>query len=1032
MSGFDYNKVKDPEFFRENRLKAHSDHVCYAGMDEESRGCTSLRHSLNGLWKFAYAPNYSSAIAGFEAEGCDCRGWADILVPAHIQMEGYDAPQYANIDYPWDGREEIAPGRIPERFNPTASYVRYFNVPENMKGRPVYISFQGAESALALWCNGHYVGYSEDSFTPAEFELTAFLKDGENKLAVQVFKWSSSSWCEDQDFFRFSGIYRDVYLYTVPEVHVWDLKVMTLLNDTFDQAELTVDLETAGNGKISADLIWEDRNYRYDQAFRSNPGQVTASRVIARSEAVTTQDGERAHMAFTVENPLLWSAEKPQLYKLLIQVWDEQGKLLEVIPQQVGFRRFEIADHLMKLNGKRIVFKGVNRHEFSSRTGRVVSEAELWQDLVTMKQHNINAIRTCHYPDDSRIYELCDRLGLYMIDECNLESHGSWDPVVWGKADIDSVVPGNKPEWNAMMLDRADSMYQRDKNHPAVLIWSCGNEAFGGKNIYDMSQFFRSQDPGRVVHYEGICNDRRYPDTSDIESRMYTPVPYIEEWLREHPQKPYICCEYTHAMGNSCGAMHKYTDLTDREPLYQGGFIWDYVDQSIYKKDRYGREFQAYGGDFDDRPNDGNFSGNGIVYGGDRTPSPKMQEVRYNYQNISAQVGEKSVLIKNKNLFADTGEFDCFVRLEKEGRLLEERLLPTAVASGAEEEYPLPVSVPGEAGEYTVTASFRLKQDTAWAGAGHEVAFGQGIFTRTDGIIADRPLAQKSPLQVIQGSQNLGVRGEEFEALFSYRSGCLVSYRYGGRELLKTAPRPNFWRAPIDNDCGNRMMQRYGQWKLASMYGGIFDIAREDLSVTEEDGCAVICFKWKLPTTPAAHCHIRYRVYGDGTIETTMTYDSVEGLGDMPEFGMLFKLDADLENVEWYGNGPEETYADRQQGAKLGLYSNKVADNMARYMVPQECGNKTQVRYAKVTDNCGRGMLFAGKGMSFSALPWTPHEIENAAHAYELPQVHYTVVRAALAQMGVGGDDSWGARVHEEYLLPSKGKLEFTFRFKGI
>ena len=446
MSGFDYNKVKDPEFFRENRLKAHSDHVCYAGMDEESRGCTSLRHSLNGLWKFAYAPNYSSAIAGFEAEGYDCRGWADIRVPAHIQMEGYDAPQYANIDYPWDGREEIAPGRIPERFNPTASYVRYFNVPENMKGRPVYISFQGAESALALWCNGHYVGYSEDSFTPAEFELTAFLKDGENKLAVQVFKWSSSSWCEDQDFFRFSGIYRDVYLYTVPEVHVWDLKVMTLLNDTFDQAELTVDLETAGNGKISADLIWEDRNYRYDQAFRSNPGQVTASRVIARSEAVTTQDGERAHMAFTVENPLLWSAEKPQLYKLLIQVWDEQGKLLEVIPQQVGFRRFEIADHLMKLNGKRIVFKGVNRHEFSSRTGRVVSEAELWQDLVTMKQHNINAIRTCHYPDDSRIYELCDRLGLYMIDECNLESHGSWDPVVWGKADIDSVVPGNKPE----------------------------------------------------------------------------------------------------------------------------------------------------------------------------------------------------------------------------------------------------------------------------------------------------------------------------------------------------------------------------------------------------------------------------------------------------------------------------------------------------------------------------------------------------------------------------------------------------------
>lgn len=568
-------------------------------------------------------------------------------MPAHIQMEGYDVPAYLNVQYPWDGREQIWAGEIPTRFNPTASYVKYFALPESMKGSPVYISFQGVESGMALWLNGQYVGYSEDSFTPTEFELTPYIRDGENKLAVQVFKWTSSSWAEDQDFFRFSGIYRDVYLFTRPEVHIWDLKTQTLLDDTYQAGELVLDAAGCGNGKVEVEL---KKLPALDADIALNGMETKEETPLFLSSSFAYKDGE-GHLRLPVSGFDLWSAEEPNLYEMVLRVFDENEQLTEVISEQVGFRRFEMKDHIMCLNGKRIVFKGVNRHEFSSRAGRVPQEDEILLDILTMKRHNINAIRTCHYPNDSRIYRLCDRYGLYLIDENNLESHGSWDPHVQGKdEDMSLIVPCDKKEWEGMMLDRVNSVYQRDKNHPSILIWSCGNESFGGLVLKEMADKFRELDNTRLIHYEGVFHDRRYNETSDMESQMYTPAADIQKFLTEHRDKPFICCEYTHAMGNSCGGMHKYTDLTDTEPLYQGGFIWDYVDQSIYKKDRYGKEFQAYGGDFGERPTDYNFSGNGIVYGGDRAPSPKMQEVKYNYQNISAEVSDEKVLIKNKNL----------------------------------------------------------------------------------------------------------------------------------------------------------------------------------------------------------------------------------------------------------------------------------------------------------------------------------------------------------------------------------------------
>lgn len=1027
---FEIKKIHDPKFFKENCMSAHSDHISYADEKEAEEKKSSFRLPLDGIWKFHYAKNYAQAVTGFEAEDFDCKCWDDIRVPAHIQMEGYDIPQYVNIQYPWDGREDVWRDTVPSEFNPVASYVKYFTLPEGFMKNGLYISFQGVESGFALWLNGQYVGYSEDSFTPSEFDLTPYVKEGENKLAVQVFKWTSSSWCEDQDFYRFSGIFRSVYLYTMPKVHVYDLKVQPVLDETLINADLLVTMQMRGIGRARFTLTGSK-----DYSVLEEKEQQ-----FIFFEELPVSEGE-VHFEKQVNKPELWSAEIPNLYTLTIECFDTDGERSEVICQKIGFRRFEMKDSIMTLNGKRIVFKGVNRHEFSSISGRAITKEEVLKDIVTMKQNNINAIRTCHYPDASIIYDLCDEYGLYMIAENNLESHGSWDAAMHGSVPKDTIVPGDNMDWEPMMLDRVNSCYQRDKNHPAVLIWSVGNESYGGKVIFDMSEKFRALDPYRLVHYEGIFHDRRYEATSDMESQMYTSVENVKKFLAEHKEKPFIMCEYTHAMGNSCGAMHKYTDLSDTEPRYQGGFIWDYIDQSILKKDRYGKECQAYGGDFLERPTDYNFSGNGICYGGDRDPSPKMQEVKFNYQNISVLFEKDGKFtVVNKNLFAGTDQFRCVAVLQKNGVVIKKQEIKTAVPPLSSSDYEIPFAVLRADGqdqkkeepdvEYALTVSFLLKEDRSWADAGHEVAFGQKIYKKSTVFHASQ-----KPIRVVHGKVNIGVKGEDFDCLFSMLNGGLVSYRYAGKEMIEKIPMPNFWRAPVDNDNGSMAPARYAQWKIASMYishrnGGMFD--NVPTKVEEKDNTVTVTYTYFMPTTPAGKCQVSYTVFGDGTIETKLMYDPVEGLPDMPEFGMMFQFNADYDNLTWYGMGSEETYADRRHGAKLGIYSNKVADNMAKYLVPQECGNKVGVRYARLVDAKGRGMMFEGDELSFSALPYTPHELENAAHVYELPQVHHTIVRVAMAQMGVGGDDSWGSWVHPEYHIDATKPLEFTFRFRGI
>ena len=1007
---FNYDILKSPKYFKENSLIPHSNHIYYRNEDEAKENKTTYRHSLNGTWKFTYSKNIDLLPKGLEKEEICAKHWDDIQVPGHIQMQGYGVPQYTNIQYPWDGLEDIEPGDIPKEFNPVATYVKYFKIPAHMKKEELYISFQGVESACAVWINGNFIGYGSDSFTPTEFHLPdECLKEGENKLTVQVFKFTAASWLEDQDFFNFSGIFRDVYLFTIPKVHAWDVKVESLLSDDYKEGILNVTLKfnkKTPEGEVKANLRCQGGgcNGKFERAFIN---------------------GEMVRISFKVQNPKLWSAEHPNLFSLKLNVYNKEGELQEVITQKVGFRRFEIVDSIMHLNGKRIEFYGANRHEFVSHTGRAVPKEIMEQDIIIMKQHNINAVRTSHYPNDVYFYDLCDKYGIYVIDEVNLETHGRWAKSE--RCGVEAALPGDNKDWCDIVLDRVNNLYERDKNHPSVIIWSLGNESFGGENLLKMAARFRELDNSRPVHYEGVYWDPRLPQTTDIYSRMYVKADDVAEHLRTNREKPYILCEYLHTMGNSGGAMHKYIELMEKEPLYQGGFIWDFCDQTLVRKDRYGRYYQAYGGDFGDRPTDYNFSANGILYG-DHSVSPKMQTVKYNYQCLKVRfISDAEIEIKNKYLFTNANEYDCFVIIEKEGKEIATSKMDVDIEPLSCGKYNLPISLPSKPGEYVITVSFRLKECGYRGKKGHEVAFEQLVIEKHK---EPEKHLTNMPIKVITNGENIGIKGLHFNALFNNLRG-FTSYVYAGREMIERVPQPNFWRAPVDNDMGNKMPFRYAQWKAASLYQSIKDTPK----LTQNEHSATITYTYLLPTIPQSECKVSYTVYGCGKVNVNMEHVLTEKgtlLPPMPEFGMIFKLNADYENLEWYGFGPEETYSDKVSGAKLGVYKNKVKDNLAQYPVPQESGNKVGVRYAKITDIYGRGFIFSGDKIELNAIPYTPHELENALHHYELPEVHYTVVRVNKMQMGIGGDDSWEAQTHEEYLLPTGKNLSFSFSFKGI
>lgn len=994
--------LSNPEVFRVNRIDAHSDHLFYEKKEDIKLGYNMpLRQSLNGKWKFAYAVNPSSRIKDFYKEDYDCSSFDYINVPGHIQLQGYDKCQYINTMYPWDGHDELRPPHISERYNPVGSYVKYFSLKEDLNNKKVYISFQGVETAFYLWLNGHFIGYSEDTFTPSEFELTEYLKDGENKLAVEVYKRSSASWIEDQDFWRFSGIFREVYLYAVPDCHVEDLFVKATLDDKYTNGILNIDIKLDNNKQCLVKAYLEDKAGNLIYSF----DEVKAKNKITFNS--------------TIKDVKSWNAEDPYLYNLYIELLEEDGTLIEIVPQKIGFRSFQLINKVMHLNGKRIVFKGVNRHEFSARNGRAITKEDMIWDIKFMKQNNINAVRTSHYPNQSLWYDLCDEYGIYLIDEANLESHGSWQKM--GACEPSWNVPGSLPEWKEVVVDRAESMLQRDKNHPSILIWSCGNESYAGPNILEMTKYFHANDDTRLVHYEGVFWNREFDEISDMESRMYAKPVEIEEYLNNNPQKPYISCEYMHAMGNSCGGMHLYTELEDKYPMYQGGFIWDYIDQAIEVTKESGEKKLVYGGDFDDRATDYCFCTDGIVYA-DRTPSPKVQEVKYLYSNVKLIPDGKGFLIKNNNLFVDTDKYDFVCYVDHEGHKIFEDIIKVNVKAGDEKYIEIKYPYIEKNGEITYNVSMKLSEDYLWAHRGHEIAFGQYVYNESNSSSGGEFNNHK--LEVIHGDVNIGVRGKGFQMMFSKQEAGLISLCYDGKEYITRAPRTSFFRATTDNDRGNGHNFRCAQWQIAGMNQRVVDF-----KCIEEENKIELIYTFILATSVRTTNMIKYTVTPNGSIKIDLYYRGVEGLAEIPLFAMDFKLKKELSEFQYYGYGPDENYIDRNKGARLGVFGNTASNNLSRYLIPQECGNRTGVRWVKVTNSNKEGLCFRYNDTPFelSVLPYSAYELENAMHIEELPAINYTWVRIIAKQMGVGGDDSWGAPVHDEYLISSKEDINFSF-----
>ena len=1011
-----------------NRQQMHATFFAYESADAARKGdphASARFLDLDGTWKFSWVRNADQRPADFFRTDYDDRSWSTMPVPGLWELNGYGDPQYLNIGYAWREQFENNPPYVPIKENHVGSYRREIEIPASWSDKQVIARFGSVTSNIYLWVNGRFVGYSEDSKLECEFDITRFVKPGKNLFAFQVFRWCDGTYLEDQDFFRLSGVGRDCFLYARDKRHIADVRLDATLSENYTRGRLAVELALPA-------------------ATRGCTAEVTLTDPDGKAVASETAKlfGTIARLMLDAGRVQPWSAEIPALYGVTVTLKDPAGKTIEIIPLHTGFREVKIEGGQLLVNGQPVLIKGANRHEMDPDGGYVVSEERMIEDIRILKENNFNAVRTCHYPDDARWYALCDRYGLYLVAEANLESHGMG---------YDEKTLAKNPAYAQAHLERNIRNVRRNINHPSVIVWSLGNEAGDGPNFDACYDWIKAYDPSRPVHYERAVYNNGGRNT-DIVCPMYWDYDQCEKYLRNNPRKPLIQCEYAHAMGNSLGGFGEYWALIRQYPHYQGGFIWDFVDQSLRKTGKNGAMIYGYGGDWNPYDaSDWNFCDNGLI-SPDRVPNPHMHEARYWQQPVWTTLGEdrRTLTVFNENFFRPLD--NCYLRWTvlrdgdpvRSGIVADLRVAPQQTAAVV---LPLaPETLPAD-GELLLNVEYRLCDAEPLLAPDHRVAYQQ--FTLRAAApeplaVAERMADRHNPigtLTVRDDDRNyLIVESPAARIDFRRADGLITRYEADGMRLLDAGAvvEPNFWRAPIDNDCGSLMPMRYSQWKIASMYlshkypnGSHYPgLYAPEIEVHED--CAEVSYRYVMPTTPASECRLTYRVFGDGSIQTTLTYDPVKELGDMPEFGVMFKLDADYDHVTWYGMGPEETYVDRCAGAKLGVYKNKVEDNMAKYLVPQECGNKVGVRWATVTNRKGRGMMFSGDKMEFSALPYTPHELENAMHPYELPQVHYTVVRVAKQQMGVGGDDSWGAQTHPEYLIPIDKKLEFTFTFKGI
>ena len=1021
---------ENPKVVERNKELAHATLVPYADVKTALAGERSKSPwflLLNGDWKFSLAPNPELAPKDFYKEDFDVEGWDTIPVPINWQMLGYDKPIYTNIQYPFPAD----PPRVPHDYNPVGSYRKNFQIPDAWKERQIFLVFEGVDSAFYLWINGEMVGYSQDSRLPAEFNITPYVRSGENTLAAQVYRWSDGSYLEDQDMWRLSGIYRDVYLFCTPNVHIRDFFVRTELDRKYMDAALKVRIKIRNylsnyieGYNLEINLFDAKSRPVFNEAFR-----YTVEKIKARDEVAFDFE-------LKVDNPKKWSAEYPYLYSLLITLKDDEGDILEVESCKVGFRQVEVKDGQILVNGVPVLLKGVNRHEHDDVRGKAVTVESMIADVKLMKQFNFNAVRTSHYPNDPVWYDLCDRYGIYVINEANIECNGlaNFEGTVFRRE------PANDPEWLNAFTERCVRMVERDKNHPCVIIWSLGNESGYGPNHDAAAGWTHGYDPTRLVHYEGTIRvPGEVSPIVDVISIMYPTLDRLIE-LAENPNdnRPVIICEYAHSMGNSTGNLKEYWETIRKYKRLRGGFIWDWVDQGIRRKTDEGEEWWAYGGDFGDEPNDLNFCINGLIWP-DRKPHPAMWECKKIFQPVEVEAVDLcagKVKIINRYDFSDLSELDILWELSADGEILERGQLPKLnTQAGGSQIVTVPFTMPElkPGSEYWLTLRFKLSNDTIWAEKGHEVAWSQ---FRMPFDVPAGPVLKVEDMPAVklkESPKKVMISGVKFNLIFDKEKAHIISFNYMGSELMKSGPSLNVWRAPTDNDAAIIAVGMAVGWRKFGL-----DRIEHKIKSVEVDQIGPQVVRIRVASNACApdvaegfDCRYTYTVYGSGDIIIDTDIVPSDKLPPLPRIGLQFCIPGDYNTFTWYGRGPHENYCDRKEGAPVGVYSGTVDDQYVPYIKPQENGNKTDMRWVSLTDKNGIGLLAVGIPLlEVSAHHFTTEDLTRAKHTFELKRREDITLNLDYKQSGLGGA-SCGPGTLPKYLIKPE-PVHFSVRIRPL
>ena len=997
-----FQEWRNPEINAVNRAPMHTNYFAFENADaaKKAKKQSTNYMTLNGTWKFNWVKDADSRPTDFWKTGFNDKGWDDLQVPAVWELNGYGDPIYVNVGYAWRNQFQNNPPEVPTENNHVGSYRREIVVPASWNGKDIIAHFGSVTSNMYLWVNGRYVGYSEDSKLEAEFDLTPYLKPGQkNLIAFQVFRWCDGSYLEDQDFFRYSGVGRDCYLYARNKKRIQDIRVTPDLDAAYQNGSLAINLDLKGSGKVDLELV-------------DAQGKQVATATANKSGLIT----------MNVENPKKWSAETPYLYTLRASM---QGSN-EVIPVRVGFRKIELKGDQILVNGKAVLFKGADRHEMDPDGGYVVSPERMLQDIQIMKQFNLNAVRTCHYPDDNLWYDLCDQYGIYVVAEANIESHG----MGYG----DKTLAKN-PSYKKAHLERNQRNVQRGFNHPSIIFWSLGNEAGDGPNFEQCYQWIKAEDPSRACQYE----QARQKDHTDIFCPMYYGYEGMEKYgQRTDATKPLIQCEYAHAMGNSQGGFKEYWDLIRKYPNLQGGFIWDFVDQSCRWKGKDGVMIYAYGGDFNRfDASDNNFCDNGLI-SPDRVPNPHMYEVGYFYQNIwttPSDLSKGEVNVFNENFFRDLSAYYMEWQVLKDGKIIRTgRVDDLKIAPQETAKITLNIGKTCTCKEWLLNVSYKLKNREGLLPAGFTVAKNQLTLNDYKAPSMDLKNVETTNVatvvpQIIDNQYHyLIVKGNNFVAEFNKQNGYLSKYAVDGTEMLKegAALTPNFWRAPTDNDMGAGLQNKYAAWKNPGL-------KLVSLNSKTENDQIVVNAEYDMKNV-SAKLYLTYVINNEGAIKVTqkMTADKNATVSPMFRFGMQMQMPKCFETVEYYGRGPVENYSDRNHSTDLGIYRQSVNEQFYSYIRPQETGTKTDIRWWKQLNAGGNGLKVVGDApFSASALHYTicsldDGEQKDQRHSPEVQKADLTNLIIDKAQMGLGCVNSWGTLPLPQYMLPY-GDYEFTF-----